>query len=59
MPTKQKEGLKPTGCAVVENANTARAVDGSKDRMERAGDDPMTKKPYFYRGGVAKRTPDA
>ena len=48
-----------TGMPVVENANTARAVDGSKDRMEKAGVDPMTNKPYFYRGGIGKTEPDA
>lgn len=54
MRKKDSGGPKPGGCAVVENANTAKSIDGKRDRMMPAGVDIMTGKHYFYRGGVAK-----
>lgn len=63
MASKAKGPDKPRGMPVVEYPN-GKAVDGSRDRRTSKdggsiGVDTMTKKPYFYRGGVDKRTPDA
>lgn len=48
---------------VAENANSGRAIDGSKDRAGKSGGgsigiDSMTGKPYFYRGGIKTLVPN-
>ena len=63
MASKAKGPDKPKGMPVVEFPN-GKSYDGKFDRASKKdggsiGIDTMTGKPYFYRGGVAKRTPDA
>jgi len=54
---------KRPGMPIVENANSGRAIDGSKDRAGKSGGgsigiDSMTGKPYFYRGGIKTLVPN-
>ncbi len=63
MTTKVKGPDKPRGMPVAEYPSGI-AIDKSSDRASKKnggsiGIDPMTGKPYFYRGGVGKTEPDA
>ena len=63
MKSKAKGPDKPRGMPIVEYPSGV-SVDHTFDRASKKdggsiGVDTMTGKPYFYRGGVNKRTPDA